>query len=130
GFIGLWPARANFAVLNEDTPGENANFQVEPGLFTFDEGRMLIEPPASSSSAFYITAKTGHTGRLIRAQVNLVDQFVVTAAGAVGSTGPMTAPAFNATGAVTAGSVSTTGNATIGGTLSAPDITVSGQIVR
>ncbi|MFF2864496.1 hypothetical protein ACFVSX_32030 [Streptomyces rubiginosohelvolus] len=125
GFIGLWPARANFAVLDNATPGANTMIQVEPGLFTFDEGRMVIEPPVSSNSAFYVTAKSGHTGRLIRAQVNGVDQFVVTAAGAVGSAGTMTAPAFNATGAITAASVNATGAIAAGGALSGDTLAVT-----
>ncbi|MDX5526088.1 hypothetical protein PV677_36070 [Streptomyces sp. DE06-01C] len=109
GYIVLDPNRAATAFINNTGSEPSTIFEVKDGFFFFDEGRVAVEPPASSNSALLLQARTGHTGRLIRAQVNAVDQFVVTAAGAVGSAGPMTAPAFNATGAVTAGSVSTTG---------------------
>ncbi|MFD4795893.1 hypothetical protein [Streptomyces anulatus] len=141
GFIGLETDRANLAFIDNSSPDPDTNLQIEKGLLYLEEGRMTVEPPASSNSALWVTAKTGHTGRLIRAQVNAVDQFVVTAAGAVGAAGQISAPSFAATGAVTAASVtatgavsaatvSTTGTATIGGTLGMANATVSGQITK
>ncbi|MGW7398131.1 hypothetical protein ACWGH7_16720 [Streptomyces cyaneofuscatus] len=128
GYLGLSPGHAQMSVRDSADPGNNPIFQVEKGLFTFDEGRIFVDPPASVNSAFYITAKSGHTGRLIRAQVNGVDQFVVTAAGAVGSTGTMTAPAFNASGAVTAGSVAATGAVTAATVTTTGNITATGTV--
>lgn len=95
----------------------------------------------STSTALYVAAKSGHTGNLLRAQVNLVDRFVVGASGAVIAAGTVTAGGFSttgsasagsvtATGAVNAATVSTTGNATVGGTLGTANVTVSGQITK
>lgn len=141
GYIGLEPNRALLAFIDNETPEPSTIFEITDGFYFFDEGRVAIEPPTSSNSALLIQARTAHTGRLIRAQVNGVDQFVVTAAGAVGATGQISAPSFAATGAVTAASVtatgavnaatvSTTGNATIGGILGTANVTVSGQITK
>lgn len=46
GYIGLSADKAQLAVLDSATIGENAILQVEKGVFTFDEGRILIEPPS------------------------------------------------------------------------------------
>ncbi|MGW2843966.1 hypothetical protein [Streptomyces sp. NPDC001274] len=91
GYLSLEPARSIVAVVNSATPASNTLFQIDPGLFTLDEGRVLIDPPASSSSALFITTKTGHTGYLIRAQLNGADRFIVTPAGAIAATGSVTA---------------------------------------
>ncbi|MDK0525014.1 hypothetical protein [Streptomyces sp. ML-6] len=91
GYLSLEPARSILAVVNSATPASNTLFQIDPGLFTLDEGRVLIDPPASSSSALLITTKTGHTGYLIRAQLNGADRFIVTPAGAIAATGSIAA---------------------------------------
>ncbi|WP_097964946.1 hypothetical protein [Streptomyces sp. or20] len=141
GYINLAPDKATLAWIDTDNPSTNTILQIEQGLFIFDEGRMLIEPPVSTSTALYVAAKTGHTGNLLRAQVNLVDRFVVGANGAVIAAGTVTAGGFSttgsasagsvtATGAVNAATVTTTGNATIGGTLGTANVTVSGQITK
>ncbi|MGW5989542.1 hypothetical protein ACWFRT_13585 [Streptomyces anulatus] len=141
GYINLAPDKATLAWIDTDNPSTNTILQIEQGLFIFDEGRMLIEPPVSTSTALYVAAKSGHTGNLLRAQVNLVDRFVVGASGAVIAAGTVTAAGFSttgsasagsvtATGAVSAATVSTTGNVTIGGTLGMANATVSGQITK
>lgn len=141
GYINLAPDKATLAWIDTDNPSTNTILQIEQGLFIFDEGRMLIEPPVSTSTALYVAAKSGHTGNLLRAQVNLVDRFVVGANGAVIAAGTVTAGGFSttgsasagsvtATGAVNAATVTTTGTATIGGTLGTANVTVSGQITK
>ncbi|MCX4606852.1 hypothetical protein OG402_41225 [Streptomyces anulatus] len=141
GYINLAPDKATLAWIDTDNPSTNTILQIEQGLFIFDEGRLLIEPPVSTSTALYVAAKTGHTGNLLRAQVNLVDRFVVGANGAVIAAGTVTAAGFSttgsasagsvtATGAVNAATVTTTGTATIGGTLGTANVTVSGQITK
>ncbi|WP_327335134.1 hypothetical protein [Streptomyces anulatus] len=141
GYINLAPDKATLAWIDTNNPSTNTILQIEQGLFIFDEGRMLIEPPVSTSTALYVAAKSGHTGNLLRAQVNLVDRFVVGASGAVIAAGTVTAGGFSttgsasagsvtATGAVNAATVSTTGNATVGGTLGTANVTVSGQITK
>ncbi|MFH8483613.1 hypothetical protein [Streptomyces sp. NPDC018055] len=125
GYIGLATGHAQLSVRDSTDPGNNPIFQVSKGLFTFDLGRALINPPASPNSAIFITAKAEHTGRLIRAQVNGVDQFAVTAAGAVGCVGTMTAGAFSTIGAITAGAVSATGAIGAGGALTGDSLAVA-----
>ncbi|MDX3343497.1 hypothetical protein PV409_36670 [Streptomyces sp. ME02-6979.5a] len=119
GYINLAPDRATVAWIDTDNSATNTILQITQGVFTFDEGRFVIDPPVSSNSSLWIVAKSGHTGRLIRAQVNSVDQFVVTAAGAVTAAGQISAPSFAATGAVTAG------GALSGNTLAVTDTTWS-----
>ncbi|MEU0624969.1 hypothetical protein ABZ329_29430 [Streptomyces rubiginosohelvolus] len=130
GYINLAPDRATMAWIDTANAATNTILQITQGVFTFDEGRFLIDPPVSTNPSLWIVAKSGHTGRLIRAQVDSLDQFVVTAAGAVTAAGSLTAASVTTAGAVSAATLSTTGNATVGGTLGTADVTVSGQITK
>lgn len=122
GYINLAPDKATMAWIDTDNAATNTILQITQGVFTFDEGRFVIDPPVSSNSSLWIVAKSGHTGRLIRAQVNSVDQFVVTAAGAVTAAGSVTAAGFTTTGAANAATVTTTGAITAAGVLTAGSI--------
>ncbi|WP_097865821.1 hypothetical protein [Streptomyces sp. rh34] len=130
GYINLAPDKATLAWIDTANSATNTILQISQGLFVFDEGRFVIEPPVSSAPAFHLAAQTGHTGHLIRAQVNLVNQFVVTAGGAVTATGSVTGASFTTAGSVNAATVTTTSNATVGGTLGIANATVSGQITK
>jgi hypothetical protein len=51
----------------------------------------IVPDAASALSALFVNAFTGHTGRLIRAQLNAVDQFTVEANGDTNAAGTLTA---------------------------------------
>ena len=112
GFIFLDGAKAQFGIQDTTDSTVNTLIQFTQGLAAIDEARLLIDPPASANSALYVSTKTGHTGNLIRAQVNSVDRFNVTAAGAVVAASSVSAASASITGAITGASLTTTGTAT------------------
>lgn len=77
-----------------DTTGATPNtlLFISSGLAQLSGGRLLVTaPPASSSSAMWVDAATGHTGNLIRASVNGTDKFKVDKDGNATVTGAVTA---------------------------------------
>lgn len=62
-----------------DTTGTTPNtlLFISSGLAHLSGGRLLVAAPASSSSAMWVDAATGHTGNLIRASVNGTEKFKV-----------------------------------------------------
>ncbi|MFD5899044.1 hypothetical protein, partial [Streptomyces sp. NPDC060366] len=119
GLVFAGPVFAQLGYIDTENTSANAVVQIQTGLCRVGAARLSIDPPASANSGLFLNAATGHTGNLFRGQVDGVDKFAVSAAGAI-----------TAAGAVSAPSLSTTGNATIGGTLGAADVTVSGQITK
>lgn len=83
GQIVARPEYVQMLHFDSTAPTDPTIFQLQPGLFAMDEGRIALDPPASASPALFITTKTGHTGTLIRAQLNGADKFYVTAGGAI-----------------------------------------------
>jgi hypothetical protein len=78
GSIYLGPTYSQLGLVDSASPSTNTIFQVSDGVFTMDEGRVAVDPPASANAALFISAKTGHTGALLWAQLNGVDKFSVT----------------------------------------------------
>ena len=82
----------------------------DPGVVT-TMGRHTVTPQAASSSdALSVNAFTGHTGNLLRAQLNAVDKFTVDKDGNLTTTGTLTAASSNTTAGLTAGSGFTISN--------------------
>ncbi|MFG2677060.1 hypothetical protein [Streptomyces sp. NPDC048445] len=133
GYLALNPSNAQLALVDSASPTTNTIFQIEAQQFIFDEGRVIVDPPASTFPALAVLAKSGHTGTLIRCQVNSVDKFYVTPAGNVVASGSISGASVTATGAVTAGSATATGAVTAGsittaGAVTAASATISGLL--
>ena len=133
GYSELGPTKALLAVVDSSSPSTNTIFQINPGIFICDEGRLFVSPPLSSSPAIYINAKVGHAGTLFRAQIGSADRFIVTTSGAVTATGAVTAASASLTGALNAASATVTGavnagSATVTGALGAGSATVTGRV--
>ncbi|WP_328404009.1 hypothetical protein OHS70_34270 [Streptomyces sp. NBC_00390] len=96
GYLALLPARVVMGVADNKAAEPPTLFQIDPGLYMFDEGRVLIEPPSSALTALLVTARATHTGALARLTVGGEDRFTVsaagrvTAAGGVSTAGPVT----------------------------------------
>ncbi|MFG2359371.1 hypothetical protein [Streptomyces sp. NPDC048521] len=73
---------------------------VEANLATLAQGRFAVDAPASTFSALYANAATGHTGNLLRLQLASVDKFLVDKDGNATVKGILTAGNI-ATGTVT-----------------------------
>lgn len=99
GTLQLAPSQAIVGVVDSASPATNTIVQVDPGAFTLSEGRVIVAPPASSSSAIWLNAKAGHTGNLFRITLNSIDRFAVT------STGAVSAASVAATGGISADSL-------------------------
>jgi hypothetical protein len=77
------PDFAQVSYVDSASPGDSTILQVQPGIVILDEARIVLDPPASTQPVIFVTAKTGHSGTLIRAQLNGADKFYVTADGAI-----------------------------------------------
>ncbi|WP_274558037.1 hypothetical protein [Streptomyces spiramyceticus] len=91
GYLALEPARVVTGIVDTEAAGPPTLFQIDPGLFFLDEGRVLIEPPASAFTALLVAARTTHTGALARFAVGGEDRFAVSAAGHVSAAGGVAA---------------------------------------
>ncbi|MFG2540685.1 hypothetical protein ACGFU4_36145 [Streptomyces sp. NPDC048511] len=96
--------------IDSEDAASNTFLSVFLGQAQLANGRLSVSPPASSSSALYVSAATGHTGNLLRAQLNLVDKFAVSTTGAVTAAGAVSAASVTTTGAITAGGILSAGN--------------------
>lgn len=92
GYLALEPARVVMGVVNTKAPEPPTLMQIDPGLFTFDEGRLVIEPVASAYPGLYVGAKAEHTGVLARFSVGGVARFWVTASGQATAQGGLSTP--------------------------------------
>jgi hypothetical protein len=77
GRIFLANDHATLAYQSTVTPADNNSLFVYAGYAQLNGGRLEVIPPASSSSAIYANAATGHTGNLLRLRLNSVDKFTV-----------------------------------------------------
>jgi hypothetical protein len=79
-------------VSYKDTTGATTEtlFHVVSQLAQLNGGRLEVLPPASANVALYVNAATGHTGNLLRAQLNAVDKFTVDKDGNVTAAGNLT----------------------------------------
>ena len=68
---------AEIGYRNTDDTTQETILHIETGLAYFSQGRLQVLPPASSNSALYVNAATGHTGPLLRASVNAVDKATI-----------------------------------------------------
>lgn len=75
----LFLANDHATIAYNDTTGATVNnsFYVYEGFAQVGGGRLEVIPPASSNTALYVNAATGHTGPLMKLRVNSVDKFVV-----------------------------------------------------
>lgn len=119
GMLFAGPTYAQLAYTDTVNTANNATVQIQTGLCRIATARLSLDPPASTFSAIFSNSAAGHTGPLMRLQLDAVDKFSVSATGAIA-----------AAGAVNAASLTATGGATIGGTLAATDVTVSGRITK
>jgi hypothetical protein len=110
---GRLDLRNNQATLSyADTTGTNPSntLFVLSDRVSISNGRLDLAVPASSNSAIYANAATGHTGNLARLQVNSVDKFSVDKDGNVTAAGTLTAASSNTTSGLTAATGFTTTN--------------------
>jgi hypothetical protein len=115
--IVLTPSLAQFGYWNTANTAQNTLLQVQTGLGVMSGGRLHVLPPASTNSALYVNAATGHTGNLLRLAVNAVDKATVDKDGNLAVAGSATV----------SGNASITGTATItGNTTVTGNLTVSG----
>ncbi|MFF9287504.1 hypothetical protein [Streptomyces griseosporeus] len=77
GRLFLNPTYANLGFKNTDDPTQDTGLTITPNLVTLNPARLAVTAPASSNSALYVNAATGHTGNLLRLGVNGVDKAVV-----------------------------------------------------
>lgn len=90
GSIYLGATYSQLGLVDSASPSTNTIFQVSDGVFTCDEGRVAIDPPASANAALFVSAKAGHTGALLWAQLDGVDKFAVTPSGHLTAAGTLT----------------------------------------
>jgi hypothetical protein len=138
GYLDLTNSSAGIGFVDSTDADPTASLRVSLGLAFLDEARLVLDPPATSNSALYVGAKTGHTGHLIRALLNGADRFTVSPSGAVTATGAVNAAGFDTTGAVSAASVTATGavngasvtatGAVTGGSLSTTGTASAGEL--
>lgn len=106
GQIMATPTWAGLSFVDSVNPTTNTHLQVFVGEALLTNGRMVMDPPVSANSALFIRTATGHTGRLIRAQLNSVDMFQVmpngdvTAAGVVTGTRSVVVPPVSGSASV------------------------------
>jgi hypothetical protein len=81
GRVSLNHERATVGYLNTDDPTQNNTLFMYAGYSQFTKARLEILAPASSSSALYVSADTGHTGYLGRLLLNGVTKFSVDTSG-------------------------------------------------
>jgi hypothetical protein len=80
---GLPPGATSIATIRRD--GSNV-------LNINNDGNLQVSPAvAGALSALFVNAPAGHTGRLVRAQLNGADRFTVEPSGSVNATGSLTA---------------------------------------
>ncbi|MFF2731769.1 hypothetical protein ACFVS9_28160 [Streptomyces sp. NPDC058008] len=82
---------ARISYIDSEDAASNTFLTVLLGHAQLANGRLSVSPPASSNSGIYVSAATGHTGNLIRAQLNAVDRFSVSAGGNVTAAGTVSA---------------------------------------
>lgn len=96
GYLELEPARVVLGIVDSQAAAPFTLFQIDPGLYTLDEGRVLVEPPSSALTALWVAARATHTGALARFTTGGQDRLTVsavgnvTAAGGVAAAGPVT----------------------------------------
>ncbi|MFB7738230.1 hypothetical protein ACFC08_28355 [Streptomyces sp. NPDC056112] len=77
GWLYLNATRASIGFVNQDDTSKNSVFYVYSGYAQLNGGRLEVIPPASTQSALYVNAATGHTGNLVRVLVNGAERFNV-----------------------------------------------------
>jgi hypothetical protein len=98
-------AHASIGFRNSADPTQDAYLYLQQGIGQLTKARLEVSAPASSSTALYVNADTGHTGSLLRAQLNAVDKFKVDTTGNITAAG----------GATIAGSATITGDLAVTG---------------
>ncbi|MFF1444107.1 hypothetical protein [Streptomyces sp. NPDC058295] len=66
GALSLAPGYARLQLNNTDSPTQTSKLSMEPALGYVDNARFQVLAPASSNTALYAQAATGHTGNLLR----------------------------------------------------------------
>ncbi|MYW43042.1 hypothetical protein [Streptomyces sp. SID161] len=105
GRVTLTDTYALVGLNRTDDSTKTTGFAIEENLATLTQGRLAVSAPASTFSALYANAATGHTGNLLRLQLNNADRFLVDTSGNLTVTG---------TASIT-GNTTVTGNLTVSG---------------
>lgn len=103
------PTHSSLSYIDSDNPSTNNFFEVLSTEAILSNGRLKIAPSASSLVCAYINATSGHTGSLIRAEVNSVSKFNVQPAGNVIAAGDVSGASLTTTGTASAGELAVTG---------------------
>jgi hypothetical protein len=77
GRLLLTPTAAELAFRNSGDTTQDSTLHIEANLAYINQARFQVLPVASANSALFVNAATGHTGNLLRAQLNSVDKLVV-----------------------------------------------------
>jgi hypothetical protein len=105
GRIALTDAAAAFGYKDTTAATQDAILTMfSSGVTQLSKSRYEVYAPASSSSALYATADSGHTGNLLRLSVAAVDKLTVDKDGNTTAAGTITAASSSTTTGLTAAS--------------------------
>ncbi|MGW7283933.1 hypothetical protein ACWGH4_00280 [Streptomyces sp. NPDC054847] len=92
GWIEASPTRAFLAFVNTVDALPSTRIEATDGVISVSGGRLSVQPAASASSGVLLNAAAGHTGNLLRLQLNAADKFTVDKDGNTTLTGTLTGP--------------------------------------